>query len=98
MAPAAPEASRWEQAFLLNLERPVEEWQRRQRRVKTTGWLVVAAVALVALLSLVATGGRIDVVLVVLLAVTGGCALLMRNLYLWMGLMIGAVEHARRKA
>lgn len=97
MASAAPDASRWEQAFLLNLQRPVEEWQRRQRRVRTTGWIVVAAVALVALLGLVATGGRVDLTLVVLLAVTGGCVLLMRNLYLWMGLMIGAVEHARRK-
>lgn len=98
MAPAAPEASRWEHAFLLNLQRPVEEWQRRQRRVKATGWFVVIAVVLVALLSLVATGGRVDLTLVILLAVTGGCVLLMRNLYLWMGLMIGAVEHARRKA
>jgi hypothetical protein len=36
---AEAEASRWEQAFLLNLQRSPEEWQRRQRRVKATGWI-----------------------------------------------------------
>jgi hypothetical protein len=82
---------------MLNLQRSPEDWLRRQRRVKATGWIVVVAVLLVALLSLVATGGRVDLVLVVLLAVTAGCILLMRNLYLWMGLMVGAIEHEKRR-
>lgn len=93
----ATDPSHWERVFLANAAIPAAEWERRQRRVRTVG--IVLAVLVVAFLALafLASGGRVNLVLFVLVALSAGCLVLLRNLHRWMGVMRGAAEHHARK-
>jgi EamA domain-containing membrane protein RarD len=91
------EPSQWERIFLANVAIPADEWGRRQRRVRTVGIILATLVGALVLLAFVASGGRINLVLVALLALGAGCLVLLRNLHRWMGVMRGASEHHARK-
>ena len=93
----ADEPSTWERVFLANAAIPAAEWERRQRRVRTVGIALAVLVLLFLVLAFVASGGRVNLVLFALVALSAGCLVLLRNLHRWMGVMRGAAEHHARK-
>jgi hypothetical protein len=92
------EPSHWERVFLANVAIPAAEWARRQRRVRLVGLLLAVLVVAFLALAFVASGGRVNLVLFALVALSAGCLVLLRNLHRWMGVMRGAAEHHARKA
>lgn len=89
------EPSRWERLFLANLRRPASDWARRQRLVRVVQAVVAAGTLALALLAIAVDDlrGRAGLALVIVL---GLCVVLMQNLWLYMGILRGAVEHQAR--
>jgi uncharacterized protein YacL len=88
--------SRWERLFLANLQRSAEEWARRQRLVRAMMWaLGVLAILLVAVLAL--AGRLLDLPFLALLAAVAVVVVLLRHLWLYMGILRGAAEREERR-
>ena len=90
--------SRWERLYLANVARGDESWARRQRVVRVGA--VVAAVCVPVLIAAgVLTGLGADWTFWALVVVLAMSLVLVRHLWLYMGIMRGAIANeARRQA
>ena len=88
--------SRWERLFLANLQRPAEEWARRQRLVRALAWVLGALTVLLAAVLAVAQR-LLDLTSLALLAAVAVVVVLLRHLWLYMGILRGAVEREARQ-